>query len=153
MSKKLMFCFVFFFSFLFYSEGHRKGSVPRLTLWFVNGCLLSVSPICPYVQIFSSCNGANLSGLVLTLMTACVRAYVWVLSSFSSFGLLATLWTVAHQAPLSMGIIQAKMLEWVAMPYSGGSSSCRDRTWVSCVAGRFFAAEPLGKLPNDIIVP
>ena len=25
-----------------------------------------------------------------------------------------TPWTAAHQAPLSMGILQAKMLEWVA---------------------------------------
>ena len=27
-----------------------------------------------------------------------------------------TLWTVAHQAPLSMGSLQAGILEWVAMP-------------------------------------
>ena len=27
-------------------------------------------------------------------------------------------WTVAHQAPLSMGILQARILEWVAMPSS-----------------------------------
>ena len=27
-----------------------------------------------------------------------------------------TPWTVAHRAPLSMGILQARMLEWVAMP-------------------------------------
>ena len=26
--------------------------------------------------------------------------------------LSVTLWTVAHQAPLSMGILQAKILEW-----------------------------------------
>ena len=29
-----------------------------------------------------------------------------------------TPWTVARQAPLSMGILQAKILEWVAMPFS-----------------------------------
>ena len=29
-----------------------------------------------------------------------------------------TPWTVAHQAPLSMGILQARILEWVAMPSS-----------------------------------
>ena len=27
-----------------------------------------------------------------------------------------TPWTVARQAPLSMGILQARVLEWVAMP-------------------------------------
>jgi len=32
--------------------------------------------------------------------------------------LFATLWTVAHQAPLSMGIVQARILEWVAISYS-----------------------------------
>ena len=32
--------------------------------------------------------------------------------------LFVTLWTVAHQAPLSMGILQARILEWVAMPSS-----------------------------------
>ena len=31
-------------------------------------------------------------------------------------------WTVAHQAPLSMGILQARILEWVVMPSSRGSS-------------------------------
>ena len=35
------------------------------------------------------------------------------------------------------GIFQARILEWVAMS-SRGSSQPRDRTWVSCTAGRFF---------------
>ena len=35
-------------------------------------------------------------------------------------------WTVARQAPLSMEILQARILEWVAMPYSRGSSQSRD---------------------------
>ena len=37
---------------------------------------------------------------------------------FSCVRLLATLWTVACQAPLSMGILQARILEWVARPSS-----------------------------------
>ena len=37
-----------------------------------------------------------------------------------------TLWTVAHQAPLSMGIFQARILEWVAKPSSPGSSQPKD---------------------------
>ena len=36
------------------------------------------------------------------------------------------------------GILQAKILEWVALPYSRGSSWPRDQTWVSHFAGRFF---------------
>ena len=47
-------------------------------------------------------------------------------------------WTVARQAPLSMGILQARILEWVAMLFSRGSSRSRDQTQVSCISGRFF---------------
>ena len=36
--------------------------------------------------------------------------------------LFVTPWTVACQAPLSMGILQARILEWVAMGSSRGSS-------------------------------
>ena len=45
-----------------------------------------------------------------------------------------TPWTVACQASLSVGILQARILKWVAMP----SSQPRDRTQVSHTAGRFF---------------
>ena len=47
-------------------------------------------------------------------------------------------WTVAHQAPPSMEILQAKILEWVAMPSSRGSSQCRDGTQVSHIVDGFF---------------
>ena len=36
------------------------------------------------------------------------------------------------------GILQARILEWVASPFSRGSSLPRDRTWISYTAGRFF---------------
>ena len=45
---------------------------------------------------------------------------------------------VARQASLSMGILQARILEWIAMPSSKGSSQPRDQTQVSCITGRFF---------------
>ena len=35
------------------------------------------------------------------------------------------------------GILQARMLEWVAIPFSRGSSQPRDRTWVSWITGFF----------------
>ena len=43
-------------------------------------------------------------------------------------------WTVALQASLSMGILQARILEWVAMPSSRGSSRPRDPTFVSYIS-------------------
>ena len=58
-----------------------------------------------------------------------------------------------HSLPGSSvhGILQARFLEWVAMPSSRGSSQPRDWTCVSCdscIAGRFFTAEPRAK-PSD----
>ena len=44
----------------------------------------------------------------------------------------------AHPTPLSMGILQARILEWAAMPSSRGSSQPRDQTQASRTAGRFF---------------
>ena len=35
-------------------------------------------------------------------------------------------------------ILQARLLEWIAVPFSRGSSQPRDQTLVSCIAGRFF---------------
>ena len=47
-------------------------------------------------------------------------------------------WTVARQIPLSLGILQARILEWVAIPSCRGSSQPRDWTQVSRIAGGFF---------------
>ena len=38
------------------------------------------------------------------------------------------------------GILQARILEWVAFPFSRGSSQPRDQTQVSRIAGRFFTS-------------
>ena len=50
---------------------------------------------------------------------------------FSYVRLFATPWTVTCEASLSMGILQATVLEWVAMPSSKGSSRPRGQTRVS----------------------
>ena len=36
------------------------------------------------------------------------------------------------------GIFQARILEWVAISFSRGSSRPRDQTQVSCIVGRYF---------------
>ena len=38
------------------------------------------------------------------------------------------------------GILQTRTLEWVAFPFSRGSSQTRDQTQVSCIAARFFTS-------------
>ena len=42
-------------------------------------------------------------------------------------------------------ILQARILEWVAFPFSRGSSQPRDRAQVSLIAGDSLPAEPQGK--------
>ena len=46
------------------------------------------------------------------------------------------------------GILQARILEWVAIPFSRESPQPRDRTWVSHIAGRFLITGPRGKSPG-----
>ena len=46
------------------------------------------------------------------------------------------------------GILQARMLEWVAMPSSRGSSQPRDRTQISCIVGRFFTIQTTKEVPK-----
>ena len=43
------------------------------------------------------------------------------------------------------GILQARILEWVAIPFSRGSSQSKDQTQVSRIAGRFLMSGPPGK--------
>ena len=61
-------------------------------------------------------------------------------SLLSRVQLCETPWTETFQASLSMGILQARILEWVSMPSSRGSSQPRDWTQVSHTAGGFFTS-------------
>ena len=52
------------------------------------------------------------------------------------------------------GVLQARIPEWVAISFSRGSSPPRDQTQVSCIAGRFFTAEPPWKpQPLSMVLP
>ena len=55
------------------------------------------------------------------------------------------------------GILQARILEWVAISFSRGSSQPRNQTWVSCIAGRFFTDwatwETLGRTDAEAEAP
>ena len=62
---------------------------------------------------------------VSTCMCVCVCVCVCVCESGSVVSNSATPWTVVH------GILQARILEWVAFPFSRGSSQPRDQTQVS----------------------
>ena len=71
-----------------------------------------------------------------------------MLSRFCHVRFFATPWTVARQAPLSMGFSRQESCSGLPRP-PRGSSRPRDRahvSYISCTTGRFFTAEPPGKL-------
>ena len=60
----------------------------------------------------------------------------WKWKLLSCVQLFATPWSdyTVH------AILQVRILEWVALPFSRGSSQPRDWTQVSCIAGGFFTS-------------
>ena len=81
------------------------------------------------IFLFISCSDAVFEGYFPSMC--------YVLSHFSHVRLFETLWTLALQVPPSMEILQAKILEWVAMPSSRGSSWSASLMSPALV-GRFF---------------
>ena len=48
--------------------------------------------------------------------------------------------TLCNPIDIVHGILQARILEWIAFPFSRGSFQARDRTQVFRIAGRFFTS-------------
>ena len=49
------------------------------------------------------------------------------------------------------GILQARILEWVAIPFSKGLSQPRDQTLISCIVGRFLTIWATKKVHNSLM--
>ena len=61
-------------------------------------------------------------------------------------------WTLLSCVGLFMtahGILHARILEWVAIPFSRGSSQPLDRTRISCTVGRRFTSWATRKAPSN----
>ena len=85
---------------------------PSLFLVAVIICLMIIYHIRDYIQLehwFSESIVRNNSYSIITLIMCCALCLVTQLCLF------ATPWTTAHQALLSLGILQARVLEWVAL--------------------------------------
>ena len=84
---------------------------------------------------------------LVTVISSLLIPILWVkvLVSQSCPTLFPMPWTKADKAPLVHGISEARILEWVAISFSRGSSWLRDWTLVSCITSRFLTSEPLGK--------
>ena len=64
-----------------------------------------------------------------------------VLSRFSRIQLFAAPWTIACQAPLSVRILQARILKWVVMPSFRGSSQPGIKPWSPTLQADFLPSE------------
>ena len=92
----------------------------------------------PEDVVWGSHSGTQPGGILHSICVPCDLASplkrVCMLSHFSCVRLIVTPWTIAHQVPLSMGILQARILEWVAIPFSRASSPPREGTRISYVS-------------------
>ena len=87
-------------------------------------------PICPGPDV-------SLEAWSLVFILVCVCC---ALLSHSVMSNAEIPWTVAHQDSLSIKILQARILEWVAISSFRGSSQPKDWVRVSCIAGGFYTS-------------
>ena len=64
---------------------------------------------------------------------------------------VAQLHTIFCDPMIVRGIFQARILEWVVIPFSRGSSQPRDGTQVSHIAGGFFTSLATREAPEKPI--
>ena len=82
------------------------------------------------------------------MLHTCAYMYVLLCSVIQSCPTLCDPMYCSPPGSSAHGILQAKILEWVAISSCRVSSRCRDQTHVSgvsCIAGRFFTIKPPGK--------
>ena len=77
-----------------------------------------------------------------TFQTSTMKVHI-LLSEGKVF--VAQLCPTQHARLLCPWDSPARLLEWVAIPFSRGPSQCRDQTQVSCTAGDSLLSEPPGK--------
>ena len=104
--------------------GRGSAKVRVLTAWRIFG------PTAPCSMLIAWGCWLHFPAQVCTYLLFVMVAFVHA-PSLNCVRLFVTSWTVAHQAPLSMGFPGKNA---VALSSSGGFSWPRARTWVSCVS-------------------
>ena len=123
---------------LFLSSDKLGLMLPAL---IVGLCLHVESSLCRWESLCFCLRQKNYFFLFPYSLSSIYYLGTFPLCVFSRVQLFVTLWTVACQTPLSMGIFQARILEWVAMLSSGGSSQPKDWTpvsYISCIGRWVF---------------
>ena len=89
-----------------------------------------------------------------SLKTVCVSASMcvsWSLQSLSRVWLFVIPMNCSLPGSSVHGILQARILEWIAIPFSSRSSWPSDQTVVSCIACRFFTSWVTREVKSDAI--
>ena len=75
----------------------------------------------------------------------CFLWQVWASVQFSSVTQSCLTVCTCLEGSSMQGILQARLLEWVAISFSRGYFQPRNWIWVSCIAGRFFTCWTIGE--------
>ena len=86
-----------------------------------------------WLYFFGRQRGSTLRTVLLSLENSIVYSVCCSVVSDS-----ATPWIMTCQDPLSMGVLQARIPEWLTISSSRGSSQPRNRTQVFCLVGGLF---------------
>ena len=117
----------------------------------VNITLDGLSYYISLVEIMSFFRGENVRSVLNIQLKEAVTEPVTCTSLCLCTRLLQSHLTLHNSIDCSLsgssvcGIFQARILEWVPMPSSRGSSQPRGWICISCTANRFFTGEALGK--------
>ena len=79
------------------------------------------------------------------------RSLSFCAQSLSYIQLFVTSWAIAHPPGTSVQGILARIVKWVAISSSRGSSECRDRTVVSCNSRRILYRGSVWEAPHVLI--
>ena len=154
---------IFVICFLFDDSQSEVWGEILLWLWFAFPWWLAMlstflcgywpSAFPPWISIYSI--------LLLIFELDCLFLCCWVLCVIyiyvvyaklsESCSVMSTLWNPMDYTV--HGILQARILEWVAFPFSRGSSQPRDRIRVLCVASWFFTNWAIWEVPCWILIP
>ena len=111
------------------------GSMP-FSRWFSQPRDQTRSPALQADCLLSEPPGKSKGSVIIIVVNTTISSYQFVKVKVTQ--LCPTLWdpmdSIVH------GLLQARILDWVAFPFSKGSSQPRDQTQVSSIAGRFFTS-------------
>ena len=136
-----------------YSECFREGVLHKINIWMGDWVKqIALSTVDDLIQIVESLARTRRLGIKDFFSPD----FSWAeTSSFSRLCvcLVAQLCLTlgdpmdcSPQVPLSMGILQARIWDWVAISFSRGFSWPQDRICISCIAGRFFTVGAISYL-------